>query len=270
MSRQPAVADRFYPGEKTALEKTIKELFDRSNPKTRDNVIGVVSPHAGYVYSGHVAAEVLGSITIPETVVILGPNHHGRGPSISLSRQDWQMPSGLVPVDPDFSELLLQDNEDIAADNIAHQYEHSLEVQVPFLQSLQDKLSIVPLALSHLPYPTCEKLALSLAQMIRKYAKPVLLLASSDMSHYEARSVAEKKDGMALDQLKALNPSGLYSTVVDNRISMCGIVPVTVVLLAALHLGANRAEVIRYTDSGEVSGDIKEVVGYAGALISKT
>ncbi len=269
MSRLPAVADRFYPGDKQQLDDIIRKLLKNAKISKREGAIGVVSPHAGYVYSGHVAAEVLGSVDIPPTVVVVGPNHHGRGPSISLSRRDWEMPSGVVPINDELSELLLEANSDIAADDIAHQYEHSLEVQIPFLQALQEKLSIVPLALSQLPYPTCEKLGTSLAEAIRHYAKPVLMVASSDMSHYETREVAQKHDTMALDRLKKLDPEGLYTTVLENRISMCGIVAVTVVLKASLLLGADKAEILQYTDSGEISGDTDQVVGYAGAVISK-
>lgn len=270
MSRLPVVADRFYPGDKQQLEGIIEELLKKTKTSTIANAIGVVSPHAGYVYSGHVAAEVLGNIDIPETVVVVGPNHHGRGPSISLSRRDWEMPFGVVPINDELSELLLEGNSDIAADDIAHQYEHSLEVQIPFLQALQEELSIVPLALAQLPYPTCEKLATSLAEAIRAYAKPVLMVASSDMSHYTTRKEAEKQDAMALERLKNLDPEGLHRTVQENRISMCGAVAVTVVLKASLLLGADRAQILRYTDSGEVSGDTEQVVGYAGAVISRS
>ncbi len=269
MSRSPAVAGRFYPGEQDVLKDTVTELLENYNPPKIENCIAVVSPHAGYVYSGTVCAQTLKSITIPETVVVLGPNHQGRGASIALSTQDWDMPTGKVPVNRDFSEQLLQANPEVTADESAHQYEHSLEVQVPFLQVLQDNLSIVPLALSQLSYLECENLANSLADTISQYGKPVLMLASSDMSHFESRENTVKKDTLALEQLTALNPKGLFQTVRGNRISMCGVIPVTVVLLAALRLGANKAEVIRYIDSGEVSGDTDQVVGYAGAVISR-
>ncbi|MEE4241858.1 MAG: AmmeMemoRadiSam system protein B, partial [Desulfopila sp.] len=151
----------------------------------------------------------------------------------------------------------------------AHQYEHSLEVQIPFLQEVQNNLSIVPLALSHLTFGICEKLASALAQAIVDYEHPVLLLASSDMSHYESRSSASRKDAMALERLISLDAAGLYTVVAENRISMCGVIPVVTVLLASLQLGADHAEVVRYTDSGDVSRDTDKVVGYAGAVISK-
>jgi hypothetical protein len=277
MSRLPVVADRFYPGKKSLLKQTVTELLQKYSPPEREHgsepgrvhAFGVISPHAGYIYSGGVCAETLKSVTIPETVVILGPNHHGRGPAISLSRQDWETPLGTVPVNSDFSERLLEFNTEILTDEVAHQYEHSLEVQLPFLQVLQERLSIVPLTLSRLSYSTCEKLADSLARTISHYGNPVLMLASSDMTHYESRKSAKKKDALVLDQLTALNPRGLYQTVEDSRISMCGVIPVTVVLLASLQLGANRAEIVRYTDSGEVSKDLDQVVGYAGAVIYK-
>lgn len=270
MTRSPAVADRFYPGGKNRLKKTVTDLLIKYKPVKRHGALAVVSPHAGYIYSGDACAETLQSIDIPETVIILGPNHHGRGAPIAMSKVDWDMPLGRVPINTLLANHILDISSIATIDESAHQFEHSLEVQVPFLQILQEDLSIVPLALSHLTYSQCEELATNLAEAVKIYNKPVLILASSDMSHYESRESAEKKDKMALANLIALNPSGLYHTVTENRISMCGVIPVSVALQAALLLGANSAEVIKYTDSGVVSGDTGQVVGYAGAVICKT
>ncbi len=269
MSRLPAVADRFYPGEEKQLQRTLKEFLDGCNPPRIPNSLGVVSPHAGYVYSGSVCAETIKSVDVPETVIILGPNHHGTGAAIALSQQDWQMVYGKVPTNMALGQHIMTLFPEVTVDEAAHQFEHSLEVQIPFLQERQKNLSIVPLALAHLSFATCEKLGRALAQSITWHDKPVLLLASSDMSHYESRSSASRKDAMALERLTALDPVGLYNVVAENRISMCGIIPVVTVLLASLQLGANHAQVIRYTDSGEVSHDTDQVVGYAGAVISK-
>ncbi len=270
MIRSPAVADRFYPGGKSSLKKTVTDLLNKYTPEKRKGVLAAVSPHAGYIYSGDACAETLQAIEIPETVLILGPNHHGRGAPIALSRVNWDMPLGEVAINLELANHILEVSSIVTVDEAAHQYEHSLEVQVPFLQILQGNLSIVPLALSHLTYSHCEELAENLAEAIRTYDKPVLILASSDMSHYESRQSAEKKDKMALAELLAMNPEGLYRTVTGNRISMCGIIPVSVTLQTAMLLGANSAEIIKYTDSGVVSGDIDQVVGYAGAVICKT
>ncbi len=269
MRRLPAVADRFYPGEEKQLKRTVTELLDGCNPPKIENSLAVVSPHAGYVYSGSVCAETIKSVDIPETVIILGPNHHGTGAAIALSQQDWQMPSGIAPANIVLGQQILELMPEVTVDESAHRFEHSLEVQIPFLQERQKNLAIVPLALSRLHFTTCEKLGHALAQAITWYDKPVLLLASSDMSHYEPRSSASRKDAMALERLTALDPAGLYNVVAENRISMCGSIPVVTVLLASLQLGANHAQVIRYTDSGEVSHDTDQVVGYAGAVISR-
>ncbi len=270
MTRTPAVAGRFYPGDEETLTKTVTDLLGKYTPNKREGVMAVVSPHAGYMYSGDPCAETLKAIEIPETVIILGPNHHGRGAPVAMSMVNWDMPMGEVPINMELARQILNCSNMTAVDESAHQFEHSLEVQVPFLQALQKNLTIVPLALSHLSYSFCEDLAKDLAEAIKTYDKPVLMLASSDMSHYESRQSAEKKDKMALSELLDLNPHGLYQTVTENRISMCGVIPVSVVLRAALHLGANSAELIKYTDSGAISGDTEQVVGYAGAVISKT
>lgn len=270
MTRLPAVADRFYPGGENSLRKTVTDLLNKYNPDKRDGVLAAVSPHAGYIYSGDACAETLKAIDVPETVVILGPNHHGRGAPIALSLVNWEMPLGEVSINVELANHILAQNPNAVVDEIAHQHEHSLEVQVPFLQILQKELTIVPIALSHLSYSHCEEFANDLALAIEAYKKRVLILASSDMSHYESRENSEKKDKMALTELVSLNPSGLYRTVAENRISMCGIIPVSVALQAAILLGADTAEVIRYTDSGAVSGDTDQVVGYAGAVICKS
>jgi len=269
MSRLPAVANRFYPGNARELISTVRELLPVP-PPAKQNAIGVVAPHAGYIYSGSVCAETLNAIHIPETVVILGPNHHGQGAPISLSTATWQMPMGDIAVNKVFTKNLLEATPIIVEDKSAHRFEHSLEVQLPFLQELQANLTIVPLVLSHISFAMCKEIAEGLAKAIEQYKKPVLILASSDMSHYESRENASKKDRLALDRLTALDPEGLYQTVSDNRISMCGVIPVAIMLQASILLGTNTVAISRYTDSGYVSGDTDQVVGYAGAIVTKT
>ena len=269
MKRQPAVADRFYPGDRDSLNQTVRDLLERYNPAKIQKCFAIVSPHAGYVYSGPVCAETMKSVDIPETVIILGPNHHGRGAPVSLSKNNWQMPWGDVPIEESFISHLVSADANIEIDEVAHQHEHSLEVQVPFLHALQNNLTIVPLVLSHLSYSMCETIADLLAETIRRYEKPVLMVASSDMNHYESRQRGSVKDKQALDELTALNPQGLYSTVSAHNISMCGIIPVTIALLASMRLGADTADIVKYCDSGDVSGDTDQVVGYAGAVIYK-
>ncbi len=266
MVRIPAVADRFYPGSQIALTREVRKLIG-TVPADRQKTLAVVSPHAGYIYSGAIAAETLRQVVVPETVIILGPNHHGQGAEIALSTSIWEMPMGDVPIDMDLAERILAGSPFIKKDEAAHRFEHSLEVQVPFLQEMQPNLNIVPLVISHITYPMCEKVANVLAESIKESGKDVLIVASSDMTHYEPRRVATQKDSLALDKLLDLDPAGLYRIVVDEGITMCGFIPVTIALLASLQCGARQARLVRYTDSGEVSGDTGQVVGYAGVII---
>jgi MEMO1 family protein len=265
--RQPAVADRFYPGSPKSLSLTLTELFPATQPTNKSKALAVVSPHAGYVYSGALAAKTFCSVEIPETVIILGPNHHGQGAPVSLSTDTWNMPFGMVPVDMEIANHLLDVSQQIKIDETAHQFEHSLEVQVPFLQMLQKKLCIVPLVLSRISYPLCEEVAESLAAVINSNSKDILIVASSDMSHYESRRSAEQKDLSALKCIERMDPLDLYHTVLDNHISMCGVIPVVIALLAAKACGAKQSSLIGYTDSGYISGDADQVVGYAGVVI---
>lgn len=266
--RNPAVADRFYPGSPKALTRTIAELFPAIERNEKTKALAVVSPHAGYVYSGALAAKTFSAVEIPETVIILGPNHHGQGAPVSLSTETWDMPLGKVPVDMEIANHLQAICQHIKIDETAHRFEHSLEVQVPFLQMLQKNLQIVPLVISQIPYPLCEEVAAALAETIKASHKEILIVASSDMSHYEPRRITEQKDRSALKCIEQLDPYSLYRTVYDHRISMCGVIPVVIAILAAKACGAVQASLVGYTDSGYTSGDTDQVVGYAGVMIS--
>lgn len=267
MIRQPAVAHRFYPGNPQELARTVQSLLP-PDPAVKRKALGVVSPHAGYIYSGAMAGRTIGSVEIPRTVIILGPNHHGRGAKAAVSTTDWQMPGGVVPCDTEISKALIGVSELLSEDELAHQFEHSIEVQVPFLQELQPELQIVAISLSSLNYQECIEIGEAIAGVIVQSTDEILMVASTDMSHYESRSSASAKDKRALDKVLALDPEGLYRTVLKERISMCGFIPVAVTLVAAIKLAASRAELVGYTDSGAVSGDTDQVVGYAGVIIS--
>lgn len=265
--RQPAVADRFYPGSSQALKKELNRIFSDLPPQEKVKAKAVVSPHAGYIYSGSLAAETLSAVDIPGSVLIIGPNHHGRGAPAALSNMAWQMPFGPVQIDTELSEQLLQHAAGIVIDENAHTSEHSLEVQVPLLQQLREELKIVPLVVSQLSFQQCERVATAISSSLKEISRDVLLVASSDMSHYISRKQAEKRDGLALQAINDLDPQALYQTVFDNRISMCGVIPVVIAMLAAKNLGAEESRLIGYTDSGYVSGDSNQVVGYAGVVI---
>jgi AmmeMemoRadiSam system protein B len=269
MIRQPAVADQFYPGNKLRLAQTVAALTPEFAAGEKIKALAVIVPHAGYVYSGRTAAATFARVKIPENVIILGPNHHGRGAGLAImSRGSWAMPMGEVPLNATLSELIKAKNPAVTEDAEAHRFEHSLEVQVPFLQAAQAHLSISPLAVGQLSLNQAREAGHSLAAAIEEFDQPVLLVASTDMTHYQDRESAARQDRLALDQIRQLNPEGLYRTVLDHGISMCGFIPTTVVLTAALDLGATNASLIEYTDSGATSGDTTRVVAYAGLIIT--
>ncbi|WP_339136836.1 MAG: AmmeMemoRadiSam system protein B [Candidatus Electrothrix sp. GW3-4] len=265
MLRQPVVTDRFYDGDPTRLHHSLHSLIPENLAKVE--ATAVLSPHAGYIYSGGVAGETFARINIPETVILLGPNHHGQGMPLAVGTQDWDMPLGRVPLAKELAEALLNSSALFTADDTAHRDEHSLEVQVPFLQYFQENLHILPVVVAQLSWQQCQQAANELAQAIQRFNHPTLLVASTDMTHYLSRQEATRQDQLALDRILELDAAGLYDTVLSHRISMCGIFPSTIALLAASALGARQAELVRYTDSGEASGDTEQVVGYAGVVI---
>jgi AmmeMemoRadiSam system protein B len=266
MNRKPAVAGRFYPLGPEALDREVSSFFERAPEKKR--AIGVVSPHAGYVYSGKVAGQVFSRVEIPQRVVILGPNHRGVGADVALMIEgSWEMPFGPVSIDEALAHKIIESSELATDDPRAHAAEHSLEVQVPFIQKVRSDFTMVPVVLGSLSLAECLEFGRTLASAIRETGKDVLIVASSDMTHYESADAATKKDRRVIDEILRLDPEAVYSTVRDNRITMCGVIPVTVMLTAARELGAKEAELVNYMTSGETSGDYDSVVGYAGIIV---
>lgn len=267
MVRTPFVAGQFYPGRPRELRGALKLMTDPTAPK--EAAIAVVSPHAGYVYSGAVAGAVFSSVVVPDTVIVLGPAHGPIRPVFAVQDEGaWETPLGEVRIESKLAKALLEACPSCRSDVKAHEKEHSLEVQVPFLQHFNPRVSIVPVCVSHLA--SCEDLAglgRAAAGVVRSFGRDVLVLASTDMSHYVSRAEAREKDGLAIDRILALDPEGLFRTVLGEDISMCGFRPVTAALFAARDLGAVRAELIRYATSGDVTGNDIEVVGYAGLRI---
>lgn len=235
----------------------------------RERSIAVVSPHAGYIYSGGVAGAVLSSVTIPDTVLVLGPGHGSIRPVFAVQDEGaWETPLGEVPIETKLARALLEACPSCRSDAKAHEKEHSLEVQIPFLQHFNPGVSIVPVCVSHVAsYQDLAGLGRAVADTVRVFGRDVLILASTDMSHYVSRAEAREKDGLAIDRILALDPEGLFRTVVQEDISMCGFQPVTAALVAARELGAVKAELVRYATSGDVTGDDRGVVGYAGLRI---
>jgi AmmeMemoRadiSam system protein B len=263
--RDPAVAGRFYPNDARALDDLVRACLPvelASGP-----ALALVAPHAGYRYSGRVAGTAFGSAAIPNTAIVIGPNHTGFGsPRAVWSSGAWRLPGSDVTVAAELaSELVLRAGLD--ADTEAHRLEHSLEVLLPFLIARQPELRVVPVCLGPLDQRDCLEIGAAVAAVIQAAAEPVLLVASTDMSHYISAESAAELDARALARLSALDAEGLFGVVREQRISMCGVVAATVVLAAARALGATRGEILAYANSGDITGDRTAVVGYAAARI---
>jgi AmmeMemoRadiSam system protein B len=266
MIRGAAVAGSFYAGTRDRLRAQVEEL--RPAHATAREAIGVVVPHAGYVYSGRVAAAVYAQVVRPETWVILGPNHTGLGAEASIMTAGaWETPLGVIPIDAELAQAILANSATLRDDPLAHAREHSIEVQLPFLQGEGQVSQFVPIALFAHEYSVCRDVGLAAATAIRATGRRAVLVASTDMSHYVSRSVAAKQDRKAIDAILALDPDELHRVVRREGITMCGFHAVTALLVGAKALGASLAELVAYTDSGAVTGDATEVVAYAGMII---
>jgi hypothetical protein len=270
MKRSASVAGTFYPGRAGELRDMVRELMAADNRKPKLQALAVVSPHAGYVYSGGVAGAVFSSVEIPSTCVILGPAHREIRPRFAIQAAGaWETPLGEVPIDDALAGLILDGSPLVKDDAGAHRFEHSLEVQVPFLQVARSDVSIVPICISYeAGYGDLEALGRALAGAVAASGRETLLVASTDMSHYVSRARAAELDGLAIERILRLDPRGLYDVVEQRGITMCGVRPTTAVLVAALGLGASRAGLVRYATSGDITGDDREVVGYAGFTIA--
>jgi AmmeMemoRadiSam system protein B len=265
MEREPAVAGRFYTRDPGALAAEVAGLLAGPAPLPRE-ALGILSPHAGYVFSGAVAGATWARVRVPPRVVLLCPNHTGRGARVALwPGGSWRTPLGAVPVDPTLTADLLATGL-CAADRAAHVLEHALEVQLPFLQVRRPDAAVAALCLGPLDFERCRALGLALAEVAGHHG--ALVVASSDMSHYLPAEVARRKDRLALDRLLALDARGLHEVVEREDISLCGFVPATVMLVAAVARGATGAELTGYRTSGDVTGDQRSVVAYAGAIVA--
>jgi len=267
--RNPAVAGQFYSGSKESLIKEAGSLILGSAEKKED-AIGVISPHAGYIYSGSVAGETLSSIKPKPIYLIMGPNHTGLGSPFSLSASDsWATPLGNVTVNKTLSEKILKNCSQISKDEFAHIQEHSIEVQLPILQTLQKSFTIVPIVISMGGVEEYRRIGQAIAKSIKelKLEKDVTIIASSDMTHYESQNSAQEKDSRAIDAILKLDEEALLERIEKFDISMCGCAPAAIMIVAAKSLGAKKALLIKYQTSGDASGDYSSVVGYAGIVI---
>jgi AmmeMemoRadiSam system protein B len=269
--RAPAVAGRFYPGRADELLRDVRAYTSAGKipaETKRIAAIGCVAPHAGYIYSGGVAGAVYSRLEIPSHCVILCPNHTGKGlPLAIMANTTWLTPLGEVLADAELGARLLRRFPPLQEDSAAHRAEHAIEVQLPFLQAQQPKLNLVPIAIGTSNFDVLHGLGEALAEVIAAFEEQVLIVASSDMNHYESDAVTRVKDHKAIERVLALDARGLWEVVMNEDISMCGFGPTVVMLTAAKLLGATSATLVKYATSGDVSGDYESVVGYAGIIV---
>ncbi|MCX5713618.1 MAG: AmmeMemoRadiSam system protein B [Candidatus Omnitrophica bacterium] len=266
--REPAVSGQFYPSSVVQLRRQITSFLSQDKEKTK--VIGCMLPHAGYVYSGRVAVETLSAVEIKEKIVLLGPNHTGMGEPFSIMTSGvWQTPLGGVKIASDLAKQILANSKLLQEDDLAHMHEHSLEVELPILQYFKSGIKIVPIAFLSDDTASLKQVGADIASVINLSSQKdsVMLVASSDMTHYEPLSVAEKKDAAAIEAILELNEEKLMQVIARFNISMCGYAPVVVMLAASKLLGATKARLIKYETSAAASGDATSVVGYAGIIV---
>jgi len=266
--RKPVVSGTFYPASAEELKKTISAFADKHAQK--EEAIACMLPHAGYMYSGKVAAETLSHVKIKEKVLLLGPNHTGFGAPYSIMTEGaWQTPLGQVRIDPVLAEKIREGSKHLEPDSLAHAHEHSLEVELPLLQYFRQDFEIIPVAFLSDDLEALKKTGKDIACAINAAGvkDTTLIIASSDMTHYEAQAEAEKKDKEAIKAILELDEDKLMSCIRRRNISMCGYAPVIAMLACAKGLGAASARLIRYQTSGDVTADYESVVGYAGIII---
>ena len=267
MLRNPVVAGQFYPGSPDQLRSMIEEMVDEQ--AVREEVIGLVSPHAGYIYSGPVAGATISRIQFKDTFIIMGPNHTGGGRPLSIMTEGvWKTPLGEVEIDSELGKQILAASKYLQEDHVAHQHEHSIEVQLPFLQYFKSDIKLVPIVLAHAQGDVYKEIGREIAGAIKELNKEVVIIASSDMTHYESQESAGRKDRQAIEAILDLNEDELLRRVQELDISMCGYAPAVSLISAAKELGASGAELVRYQTSGDTSGDYSSVVGYAGVIIT--
>lgn len=270
MIRPPAVSGQFYPDSPSRLNSMVESMMVKAPSQ---NVLSAVAPHAGLMYSGYVAGAVYSYMNIPDIFILLGPNHTGLGPVASIMADgEWNIPTGSFMINSDVAREIIRRTDLVSPDTKAHLFEHSLEVQLPFIayrahQEGRKNPEIVPMVFGPLTLDECRTLGEIIGAVVNDLKLNSVIVASSDMSHYVSDTVARQKDNKALERILNLDPEGLYHTVKEQRISMCGYIPATTALFASKRLGAKDARLVKYMTSGEVSGDYDHVVGYAGILI---
>ena len=269
-TRPPAVAGTFYEGTPDRLAAQVAAcLAENTETEIKERFIGAVVPHAGLMYSGHVAAAFYALAELPRRFIIICPNHTGSGHFAAINREgQWRTPLGNVAIDTPLADALMQESALLTDDSRAHAREHSLEVQLPFLQQLLGGFTFVPICLGANRYDYCQEIGKAIAAVVAASGEPVGILASSDLNHYEDQETTLRKDQLAIDEVLRLDPRALWDVVDQFDISMCGFIPATTMLIAAKELGAKNARLVKHATSGDVNGDYSHVVGYAAIVVS--
>lgn len=268
IKRRAKVAGYFYSSKSKEL---LQELEDYMPEVPKINAFGAICPHAGYVYSGSVAGAVYSKLKPKEIFILIGPNHTDYGTEVALMTEgEWEIPLGNIKIHEELAKKIIEKNSFAKDDIHAHLHEHSLEVQLPFIYKLNPEAQIVPITLKMLSLTECLSLAQGIVLAIDElnFRDKVIVIASTDMSHYLPDDTARRVDAIAIDKIKKFDPEGLYSSVIEYKISMCGFIPTVVTLYATKILGAKKVEIVKYATSAEVSRDYDKVVGYLGAIIS--
>ena len=267
MIRRPVVAGQFYPQTEASLRKMLLGLIDPALEK--QDAIGVIMPHAGYVYSGYVAGIAISKVILKKTVIILGTNHTGSGEKFSImTNGSWATPLGEVKIDSEIAGSILKESPLLREDTLAHLQEHSIEVEIPFLQYLKNDIKIVPIVVSpQAELSECQELGKDIANGFKKIGRAGLFMASTDMTHYESEEAAREKDRLAIDAIIDMNEEKLFNVVKEKDISMCGLQATCSLISVCKNLGAKKAGLVKYQTSGDTSGDRSSVVGYAGMII---
>jgi len=272
-TRKAFVAGQFYPADPARLASVVSEYL-RGEATSEEigsraqRALAIMAPHAGYIYSGAVAGTAYSAAKVPDTLVLIGPNHTGLGDPAALpSAEAWQSPLGDIDIDQPLTNLIEASHRLFTFDDMAHKSEHSLEVQLPFIQFINPKASIVPITVNTCDIDECQELGTGLASAIKTFGKDVLIVVSSDMNHYESDRVTREKDQMAIAQCLRLDSRALLEVCRARAVTMCGAVPMALGMIAAKELGAESSILTGYATSGEVSQDTEQVVGYAGVMI---
>ena len=270
MLRLPAVAGRFYPADPTELSSAVRAYAGTTEDgPAKASAKACLVPHAGYMYSGHVAGAVFSRLVLPKKILILGVRHRPPGEPIAiLSTGAWRTPLGDARVDEALAAELRSACPLLREDAVAHRSEHSLEVQLPFLQVLDPDFTFVPIALGTIRFEELATIGEAIAKVLSTSLDPILLVTSSDLNHYEDEATTRRKDQRAIDRLLGLDARGLYDTCRAENISMCGLGPSVAMLTALKALGATQTELVRHATSADISGDFSTVVGYAGLIFS--